>query len=380
MITYQGLLPDAQYQGLIKEILENGCLKNTRAGKVISVFGKTMRFDLSKGHIPLLTTKKVYVKSVIYELLWFISGNTNIRYLVQNGVHIWVDDAYRHYKDLVGVSNQKTTELNNSGYNCNSLIECDVLPKCEFVQKVLDGEQITLLDKNGEVYIYHYGDMGNIYGAQWRRWLKKDGTFVDQLKNIIDTLKTNPDDRRMILTAWNVGELEDMGLPPCHFCCEFYTAPIEEEYEDGEVVSATTHCKEMFCDCNETRIEKQRVSKRRKLCCLLNCRSQDVMLGTPFNIASYAIFTRMIAQCVGMECGELIWVGGDCHIYANHIDGALEQLSRDAYKYNVPTLQIDSNITDIDSFSFENFHISDYYCYPPIKLPLSVGDTDCNCN
>lgn len=384
MISYQGMNPDAQYLAILKEILETGCLKETRAGKVVSLFGKTMRFDLSKGHIPLLTTKKVYTKSVIHELLWFISGETNIRYLVQNGVHIWVDDAYRHYKNLIVASNTKARELNSQGYNCNPLIECDILPKCDFVKKVFEGKELTLLNTDGDAYTYHYGDMGNIYGAQWRHWEKKDGTFVDQLKNIIETLKTNPDDRRMILTAWNVGELDEMGLPPCHFCCEFYTSPVEEEYEEYECSEHHHHhCNEYLCGCGTTHTDTKRVTTKRKLSCLLNCRSQDFMLGTPFNIASYAIFTRIIAQCVGMECGELVWVGGDCHVYLNHVDGALEQLTRNMYHYNVPTLQIDPNITDIDSFKFENFHISDYLCYPPIKLPLSVGDTqenDCQCN
>lgn len=379
MVTYQGKNVDFQYQEILRDILTNGCPKDTRAGEVVSLFGKTMRFDLSKGHIPLLTTKKVYTKSVIVELLWFLSGNTNIKYLVENGVHIWVDDAYRYYKELVKESNAVIKILNDGKDFCFKLVECDFISKCDFVKKVLEEEKLDLFDEKGELFVYTYGDMGNIYGFQWRNWQKCDGTSVDQVKNIIDTLKCNPDDRRMILTAWNVGEMDKMGLPPCHFCCEFYSSPIEEEIREEECYDIHTHnCCGTDCCCNDVHKHEKRYSTRRKLSCLLNCRSQDFMLGTPFNIASYAILTRMIAQCVGMEPGELIWVGGDCHVYKNHIHGALEQLSRDPYRFNVPTLQID-DVTDIDSFKFENFHISDYKCYPPIKLPLSVGDDDKDC-
>ena len=262
-----------QYQDLLKHILENGTEKTDRTGTgTISVFGYQMRFDLSNG-FPLLTTKKLHLKSIIYELLWFLNGDTNIGYLTENGVRIWNEWA----------------------------------------------------DANG--------DLGPIYGKQWRSWSKPNGESVDQISKLIHDLKTNPDSRRMIVNAWNVGELEQMALTPCHCLFQFYVAD-------------------------------------NKLSCQLYQRSADTFLGVPFNIASYALLTMMIAQVCGMEAGEFIHTFGDVHLYNNHLDQAREQLTR--IPRPLPIMKINPNVTSIFDFKYEDFELSEYHPYAHIKASVSV--------
>ena len=262
-----------QYQDLLKHILENGTEKTDRTGTgTISVFGYQMRFDLSNG-FPLLTTKKLHLKSIIYELLWFLNGDTNIGHLTENGVRIWNEWA----------------------------------------------------DANG--------DLGPIYGKQWRSWSKPNGESVDQISKLIHDLKTNPDSRRMIVNAWNVGELEQMALTPCHCLFQFYVAD-------------------------------------NKLSCQLYQRSADTFLGVPFNIASYALLTMMIAQVCGMEAGEFIHTFGDVHLYNNHLDQAREQLTR--IPRPLPIMKINPNITSIFNFKYEDFELSEYHPYAHIKASVSV--------
>lgn len=262
-----------QYQDLLKHILENGTEKTDRTGTgTISVFGYQMRFDLSNG-FPLLTTKKLHLKSIIYELLWFLNGDTNIGYLTENGVRIWNEWA----------------------------------------------------DANG--------DLGPIYGKQWRSWSKPNGESVDQIAKLIHDLKTNPDSRRMIVNAWNVGELEQMALTPCHCLFQFYVAD-------------------------------------NKLSCQLYQRSADTFLGVPFNIASYALLTMMIAQVCGMEAGEFIHTFGDVHLYNNHLDQAREQLTR--IPRPLPIMKINPNVTSIFDFKYEDFELSEYHPYAHIKASVSV--------
>jgi thymidylate synthase len=262
-----------QYQDLLKHILENGTEKTDRTGTgTISVFGYQMRFDLSNG-FPLLTTKKLHLKSIIYELLWFLNGDTNIGYLTENGVRIWNEWA----------------------------------------------------DANG--------DLGPIYGKQWRSWSKPNGESVDQISKLIHDLKTNPDSRRMIVNAWNVGELDQMALTPCHCLFQFYVAD-------------------------------------NKLSCQLYQRSADTFLGVPFNIASYALLTMMIAQVCGMEAGEFIHTFGDVHLYNNHLDQAREQLTR--IPRPLPIMKINPNITSIFDFKYEDFELSEYHPYAHIKASVSV--------
>lgn len=262
-----------QYHDLLQHILEKGTEKTDRTGTgTLSVFGYQMRFDLSDG-FPMVTTKKLHLKSIIYELLWFLNGDTNIRYLTDNGVRIWNEWA----------------------------------------------------DENG--------DLGPVYGKQWRSWTKPDGQTVDQISQLIQTLKNNPDSRRMIVNAWNVGELDQMALTPCHCLFQFYVA-------DG------------------------------KLSCQLYQRSADTFLGVPFNIASYALLTLMIAQVCGFQPGEFIHTFGDVHLYNNHLDQARLQLSR--IPKPLPKMKINEKVTSIFDFKYDDFLLQDYYPDPHIKAEVSV--------
>ncbi len=267
-----------QYHQLLRHILENGVQKNDRTGTgTISTFGYQMRFDLSEG-FPLVTTKKVHMKSIIHELLWFLNGDTNIAYLKEHGVSIWNEWA----------------------------------------------------DENG--------DLGPVYGRQWRSWSGADGQTYDQVKDVIHQLKNNPDSRRMIINAWNVAELPEMALMPCHALFQFYTTPVE--------------------------------GGKRKLSCQLYQRSADVFLGVPFNIASYALLTMMMAQVCDMEAGEFIHTFGDVHIYNNHVDQVHTQLSRTPLP--LPQMQLHADIKDIFQFKFEDFNLLNYQSHPAIKAPVAV--------
>jgi thymidylate synthase len=262
-----------QYHQLLQHILDNGVSKTDRTGTgTISCFGYQMRFDLSKG-FPLVTTKKLHLKSIIYELLWFLNGDTNIKYLNDNGVRIWNEWA----------------------------------------------------DENG--------NLGPVYGKQWRSWEGADGKVIDQISDVITQLKITPDSRRMIVSAWNVAELPEMALMPCHSLFQFYVA-------EG------------------------------KLSCQLYQRSADVFLGVPFNVASYALLTMMIAQVCDLECGDFVHTFGDVHLYNNHIEQAKLQLSRTPY--SLPTMKINPAVKDIFGFSFEDFTLENYRFYPHIKAEVAV--------
>jgi thymidylate synthase len=262
-----------QYLQLLEDILENGIEKTDRTGVgTRSVFGRQLRFDLQQG-FPLLTTKKLHIRSIIYELLWFLSGNTNVRYLQENGVTIWDEWA----------------------------------------------------DENGE--------LGPVYGAQWRSWKGADGKTVDQISQVIEQIKTNPDSRRLLVSAWNVAEIDKMKLPPCHYAFQFYVA-------DG------------------------------KLSCMWQQRSVDTFLGLPFNIASYALLTHMIAQQCELEVGELIFTGGDVHLYLNHLEQARLQLTREPRP--LPKLVIKRKPDSIFDYQFEDFEIVDYHPHPHIKASVAI--------
>lgn len=262
-----------QYLDLLQEIMDNGVVKKDRTGVgTKSIFGYQMRFDLSKG-FPLLTTKKVHLRSIIHELLWFISGNTNIGYLRDNKVTIWDEWA----------------------------------------------------DENG--------DLGPVYGKQWRSWQTPDGRSIDQLSQVIETIRNNPDSRRIIVCAWNPSDVDKMALPPCHCFFQFYVA-------NG------------------------------KLSCQLYQRSADTFLGVPFNIASYALLTMMIAQVCDLEPGEFVHTTGDTHIYLNHFDQVREQLSREPRP--LPKMKINPEIKSIFDFKYEDFELTDYDPWPAIKAPVAV--------
>ena len=265
------------YEDLVRTILREGTLKSDRTGTgTISLFGRQMRFDLSHS-FPLITTKKVYFRGIAYELLWFLKGSQNVRWLQENRVHIWDEWA--------------------------------------------DPET---------------GDLGPVYGVQWRSWPaptpEDPHHTIDQIAKVLDLIRTHPDSRRMIVTAWNPAQVDSMALPPCHALFQFYVA-------DG------------------------------RLSCQLYQRSCDMFLGVPFNIASYALLTLMMAQQAGLEPGEFVWTGGDCHIYDNHVEQVLEQLSRKPYPY--PTMRI-RKADSIFSYQYEDFEVVDYQCHPAIKAPVAV--------
>ena len=262
-----------QYEDFMRHVYEHGVTKTDRTGTgTRSVFGYQMRFDLSQG-FPLVTTKKVHTKSIIVELLWFLQGGTNVRWLQERGVSIWDEWA---------------------------------------------GPD---------------GELGPVYGAQWRSWPTPDGGHIDQISALLEQIRSNPDSRRLIVSAWNVADIPRMALPPCHAFFQFYVA-------EG------------------------------RLSCQLYQRSADIFLGVPFNIASYALLTHMIAQQCDLQPGEFIWTGGDCHLYTNHLDQVREQLSRKPYPY--PRLHIRRRPPSLFDYELEDFEILDYQCHPHIKAPVAV--------
>jgi thymidylate synthase len=262
-----------QYLDLMRHIREHGVARDDRTGTgTLSVFGHQMRFDLSEG-FPLVTTKKVFLKGIIHELLWFVAGSTNVKYLQDHDVHIWDDWA----------------------------------------------------DDQGE--------LGPVYGSQWRSWPTPDGSTIDQIGRVIEQIRTNPNSRRLIVSAWNVAEVDRMALPPCHMLFQFYVA-------NG------------------------------RLSCQLYQRSADVFLGVPFNIASYALLTMMIAQVTGLKPGEFIHTLGDAHLYLNHLEQADEQLTREPFP--MPRMELNAGVRDILDFKYADFKLLDYRCHPAIKAPIAV--------
>ena len=262
-----------QYLDLMRRVLDTGVRKADRTGTgTLSVFGHQMRFDLSEG-FPLITTKKLHTKSIFIELLWFLRGDSNVRWLQERGVSIWDEWA--------------------------------------------DAQ----------------GNLGPVYGTQWRSWPTPDGGHIDQISQIVEQIRSNPDSRRLIVSAWNVGQLPQMALPPCHALFQFYVA-------DG------------------------------KLSCQLYQRSADAFLGVPFNIASYALLTHMVAQQCDLQVGDFVWTGGDCHLYSNHLEQAKEQLARTPFPY--PTLNIRRKPPSLFDYQYEDFEVVDYHAHPHIKAPVAV--------
>ena len=335
---------DKQYLNLLQDILDNGVVKNTRAGVVKSVFGRQMRFNLKEG-LPILTTKKVFVKGIIHELLWFLRGDTNIKYLVDNNVHIWDDDAYRHYLDLC-----KKNDVD--AFDKDSFIK---MVKIELVQE-FDGLKYT------------FGDLGPVYGHQWRNQGVKQ---IDQIQQIINTLKTNPDDRRMICMAWNANDFEDMALPPCHYGFQVYTRELTSterldwlcEHSNGEYDEYKSPTSQL--------LDKLGVPQR-ELSLMFNMRSNDFCCGNPYNIAQYGMLAYILCEVCNMTPGELVFNGGDVHVYENQMEGAMEQLSRTGSD-KIPTLRFGRKINNINDFEYDDFIIENYYPDAPIKYPLNVG-------
>lgn len=354
---------DNQYLNLVNEIIEHGEVKDTRAGKTRSLFGKQLRFNLKEG-LPMLTTKKMFSKGVIHELLWFIKGDTNIKYLIDNGVHIWDDDAYRYFLDI-----------REKAYGPVNVESETVISKEEFLEGVK--QQIRWEDIG-----YTWGDLNKVYGYQWTKW-----GGHNQIEEVIETLKKNPDDRRMIISAWNVEDIPDMALPPCHFCCQFYTKKMTEEErwnyfeahmlkeddEEGRYNLSVSRGENYLKGSLVAYLDRMNVPSR-KLSCMWNQRSCDCCLGIPFNILSYSILTHMIAQCVNMDVDELIFNGGDVHVYENHVEiFKNEQSKRHPKLYALPTLKLNQQIKNINDFTYDDIKIEGYKSYSAIKMPLSVG-------
>jgi thymidylate synthase len=307
---------DNIYLDLIERIKKEGNQKGDRTGTgTLSIFGHQMRFDLSKG-FPLLTTKKVPIKSIIHELIWFVKGDSNLKYLADNNVHIWDEWPYKAYLIRNNISVPETgSEEWNTGIK-------------EFIEKI----------KMDDEFAKDYGNLGPIYGYQWRNWPTPNGGHIDQLKNVIEQLKRNPNDRRMIVSAWNVADIDEMakaGLPPCHCLFQFYVA-------NG------------------------------KLSCQLYQRSCDTFLGVPFNIASYSLLVMMIAQVTELELGEFVWTGGDVHLYNNHLDQADIQLERINDLRSMPTMKINPDIKNIEDFTIDDFELINYNPHDSIKAPIAV--------
>jgi thymidylate synthase len=294
-----------QYLDLLDKICREGVVRDDRTGTgTKGIFGYQMRFDLGEG-FPLLTTKRVFLKGVIHELLWFLKGDTNIKYLVDNGVHIWDSDAFRYYNELC--------------------VKHGVLP--------VDMDTfLGALGVDSPIEGYKFGDLNHVYGYQWRSWPKANGESIDQIKEVIETIKKNPSSRRMIVSAWNVADVGSMALPPCHTMFQFFVA-------EG------------------------------KLSCQLYQRSGDVFLGVPFNIASYALLTMMIAKECGLQVGEFIHTLGDAHLYLNHLEQAAEQLSRDTRK--LPRMTLKGDNKSIFDYTYDDFELEGYDPHPAIKAPLS---------
>ena len=353
---------DKQYTDLLQDILDNGVTKSDRTGTgTISIFGRQIRHKMSDG-FPLLTTKKMPFKTITTELLWFLRGDTNIKYLVDNGCHIWDGDAYKNY-----LKNVDLQDIESRHYEDGTLTACD---KEEFIDRI----------KTDDEFAKKWGDLGPVYGKQWRNWgewstidvpkkVLKPG--IDQISNLINDLKTNPDSRRLMVNAWNVGELDQMVLPPCHYGFQVYTRELSlgertnyKKKRDGIARTFASYTHQMLDGSN---------IPTRAISLMWNQRSVDTFLGLPFNIASYGLLLEIIAKEVNMVPDELIGNLGDVHLYSNHVEQAKEQLTRQPFELPEVRLRNYETIEELldtkDSMSI--IQLWRYDSHPPIKAPLS---------
>jgi thymidylate synthase len=371
---------DEQYIDLLKDILENGIKKDTRNGKVLSVFGRSIRYKFKDGKFPLLTTKKMAFKTMVTESLWFLRGDTNIKYLVDNNCHIWDGDAYKRFSHI-----RKSMLMLKPPASEDKLREY-----IEWYEQVTTQEEFINKIKTDDEFAKKWGDLGKIYGSQWRSWGTVDVDWgkngitgyrkVDQIANLINDLKTNPDSRRLMVNAWNVGELDQMVLPPCHFSFQVYTRELSYD-QRFEIFILKNERK--FDWTPDKRITSEVLDElnipTRAISLMYNARSQDVPLGTPFNIASYALLLEIIAKMVNMVPDELITNMGDCHIYSNQIDGIKEQLTREPYR--LPKLvhmktddfykSLSDDLSLLTHLDNTDFVVENYQSHPSIKMPLS---------
>jgi thymidylate synthase len=346
---------DKKYQELLQDILENGVEKQDRTGiGTISVFGRQIRHKMSEG-FPLLTTKKMPFKSIVTELLWFLNGDTNIKYLVDNGCNIWNGDAYKRYHN--------TWDMDTWGVLEPLSIE-------QFVEKI----------KTNDKFASEWGELGPIYGRQWRNWNAIFDGGIDQIQTLINELKTNPDSRRLMVNAWNPADLPKQVLPPCHYGFQVYTRELSHDerfeiYKNSNIGGRALQNHITAINFKQFHFDETNIPTR-AISLMFNMRSNDVPLGLPFNIASYGLLLEIIAKEVNMLPDELIGNLGDAHIYKNQVDGIKEQLTREPYP--LPKLVISNNVNfsgAIDEFlnscSISDFKIEGYQSHPPIKMPLS---------
>ena len=316
---------DKVYLDMCKDILENGTFKEDRTGVgTYSTFGQQLRFDLSQG-FPLLTTKRVPFRLIASELLWFLKGDTKLRYLLQNNNHIWDEWGFKKW-----VESADYTGPDMTNFGIRSLQDAEFNKLYEEQLSIYQEKVLT-----DDAFSNTYGDLGNVYGKQWRNWEGGNGKVYDQIKWVINEIKTNPTSRRLLVNAWDVASVYEglMELPPCHFCFQFYVL-------------------------------------NNKLSCMFNMRSNDVFLGLPFNIASYALLTHLIAHECGLEVGDLVYTGADVHLYANHIEQVKEQLTREPRP--LPTLKLNKDKTSVFDFELEDLELIGYNPHPTIKAPVAV--------
>ncbi|GGJ85317.1 thymidylate synthase [Lentibacillus kapialis] len=314
---------EQSYLDLCRYILKNGTNKSDRTSTgTYSVFGQQMRFDLANG-FPLLTTKKVPFRLIASELLWFIKGDTNIRYLLQHNNNIWNEWAFKRWVESSDYNGPDMTDFGNRSHQDEEFNQCYQEQMKIFKDNIL----------SDSAFAEKFGDLGNVYGKQWRAWKTSQNETIDQLKNVIQSIRHNPDSRRHIVSAWNPEDVPGMALPPCHTLFQFYVA-------DG------------------------------KLSCQLYQRSADIFIGVPFNIAGYALLTHLIAHECGLEAGEFIHTLGDAHIYTNHVEQVKTQLGRNVRAF--PTLKINAEKVSIFDFELDDFALFGYEPHPPIKAPIAV--------
>ena len=371
---------DIQYHALLNELVqqaqETNANENRTDVKTYSMFGKQMRFDLSKG-FPLLTTKKVHFKSVLTELLWFLKGDTNIKYLLEHNNHIWTDWRYKYFQE----SFPNFAAWFKQTYNQEAVM----LTKAEFENKIV----------TDTMFAKQWGDIGKGYGHQWRNFgelpelrpYSKDVKYqegFDQISWVINEIQTNPTSRRLIVSGWNPHEVDQVDLPPCHTLFQFHVSPmsfndrkrwVDSNYK-GDILAdykkeVTNYSFDGMLE-HYTNVMNHFKVPTSKLSCQLYQRSADMFLGVPFNIASYALLTQMIAQVCGLGLGEFIWTGGNVHLYENHLEQAKDQLVRNPEWYDCPKLTIDTEGKTIFDITEDDAHLTDYIHFPPIKAPVAV--------
>lgn len=406
---------DKVYLDLLKEVRENGIKKSDRTGTgTISLFGRSLTFNMQEG-FPLLTTKKIHTKSVIHELLWFLDGSHNIKYLVDNGVNIWNEWPWQNYmKEHEKLNKMLEVAIKNADHGVDehaelvNKIKTDLeahpaLTIEEFVAKIKESSYEPLVflpnwNNREPSFAEKWGELGPVYGKQWRRWqgwmsydngTKKASMWFDQILRLVQQLKTNPDSRRLMVSAWNVAEIEEMLLPPCHYAFQCWTRELEFN-ERLNFIKDSSYDKMIVAYCEspgdsdlknilESVLEKENTPKR-ALSLMWQQRSVDLFLGLPFNIASYGLLLEMLAQSTNMVADQLIFNGGDCHIYSNHVEQVDLQLSREPMplckvKLNKPDSEYSSlhgNNGHIIEYKYEDFAFENYQSHPAIKAPIAI--------